>query len=157
MNKEPVCCPKFNPEHWDGKEHRWNNKKFIKGHVISFMHIPLNFGGIITRLMNKIEDAKAHDKDPIWLSDEKSLFGSDLFVSVSKDVPTAVNFEISGTFVSKVFTGSFSNMGKWITHMKEFVSSKGKQMKRMLFWYTTCPKCAKKYGQNHTVIFAETD
>jgi hypothetical protein len=24
-------------------------------------------------------------------------------------------------------------------------------------WYTTCPKCAKKYGKNYVVILAEID
>jgi hypothetical protein len=157
MNEETGCCPRFNPEPWDGKEHVWHNKKFIKGHVVSFLHMPLNFGSVITGLMKKIEEAKAHDKDVICLSDEGSLFGSDLFVSVSKDVPDAVNFEISGTFLSRAFEGNYSNMGKWITQMKEYVSSKGKNMKRMLFWYTTCPKCAKAYGKSYVVILAETD
>jgi hypothetical protein len=157
MTQETGCCPKLDPAHWDGKEHLWHNKRFIKGHVTSLFHMPLNFGSVITKLMNRIDASKARDKDPIWLSEETSLFGSDLFVSVSKEVPDAINYEISGTFVSKVFTGSYSNMGKWIASTKAFVAGKGKKIKRMLFWYATCPKCAKVYGKNHTVIFAETD
>jgi hypothetical protein len=26
---------------------------------------------------------------------------------------------------------------------------------RMYQWYTTCPKCAKKYGKNYVVIIAQ--
>ncbi len=154
-NSETGCCPKFNPEPWDEKEHQWNNKKFIKGHVISFFHIPLNFGNVITKLMKKANEAKAENKEWMCLSHETSLFGSDLFVAVNKDVPNAINYEVNGTFLSKAFEGPYSDIGKWILTMKEFAASKGKDIKRFYFWYTTCPKCAKHYGKNYTVIFAE--
>jgi hypothetical protein len=39
--------------------------------------------------------------------------------------------------------------------MLEYVKSKGKTMKRMYFFYTTCPACAKAYGKNYVVILAE--
>jgi hypothetical protein len=38
--------------------------------------------------------------------------------------------------------------------MVSYVRSKGKEIKKMYFWYTTCPKCAKVYGKNYTVILA---
>jgi hypothetical protein len=152
---ETGCCDKFNPEPWNEKEHHWQNKKFVKGHVVSFFHMPLNFGSVVVKLMKQIEAAKADEKEMVCLSDEKSLFGSDIFIAVNKDVPSAINFEISGTFLSKVFEGPYSNTGKWVGQMKEFVASKGKEPKRLLFWYTTCPKCAKHYGKNYIVIFAE--
>jgi len=154
-NSETGCCSRFNPEPWDGKEHHWQNRKFVKGHVCSFFHIPLNFGKVIVKLMKQVTDAKAEEKEMMCISDEKSLFGSDLYISVSKDVPNAVNFEISGTFLSKAFEGPFSDIGKWIAEMNKFVTSRGKETKRLLFWYTTCPKCAKYYGKNYIVIFAE--
>jgi hypothetical protein len=39
--------------------------------------------------------------------------------------------------------------------MAEWVRSKGKTIKRQLFYYTTCPKCAKHYGKNYVVLLAE--
>jgi hypothetical protein len=27
----------------------------------------------------------------------------------------------------------------------------------MYMWYTTCPKCAKKYGKNYVTIIAQID
>jgi effector-binding domain-containing protein len=152
---ETGCCPKFNPEPWDEKEHLWQNKKFVKGHVTSFFHMPLNFGSVIVRLIKQVESAKAEEKEMLCLSDEKSLFGSDIFMAVSKEVPNAINYEISGTFISKAFEGQYKDIGKYIGQMKTFVASKGKTIKRLLFWYTTCPKCAKHYGKNYIVIFAE--
>jgi len=28
---------------------------------------------------------------------------------------------------------------------------------KMYMWYTTCPKCAKKYGKNNVIILANID
>ncbi len=46
-------------------------------------------------------------------------------------------------------------MRKWIDDMKVFVNAKGMSMKKMYFFYTICPKCAKKYGKNYVVILAQ--
>ena len=51
---ETGCCPRFNPEPWDEKEVTFQDKLFIKDHVISFFHIPLNFGKVMTRNLEKI-------------------------------------------------------------------------------------------------------
>jgi len=152
--KDTGCCPKFNPEPWDNKEINWQNKLFIKDSVKSFFHIPFNFGSVVKRNMNKIESAGADNPDNMMLSDEKSLWGSDLYISVSKEIPGANNQKISGTFLTKVFEGSFQNCGKWIKEMDLYVKSKGKETKKIYMWYTTCPKCAKIYGKNYVVIFA---
>ncbi len=59
------------------------------------------------------------------------------------------------TFLTKVFEGPFSNMRKWIEEMKTHVSTQGKSFRKLYFYYTTCPKCAKKYGKNYVVILAQ--
>ncbi len=62
---------------------------------------------------------------------------------------------ISGTFLCKVFEGPYSNIRKWSEEMKAFVESRAKRLKKLYFYYTTCPKCAKKYGKNYVAILAE--
>ena len=42
MDNAEVCCSKFNPEPWDGKEILWKDKLFVKDRVRSFLHVPLN-------------------------------------------------------------------------------------------------------------------
>jgi hypothetical protein len=39
--------------------------------------------------------------------------------------------------------------------MKAYVEAQGKELKKMYFYYTTCPKCAKEYGKNYVVILAQ--
>ena len=38
---------------------------------------------------------------------------------------------------------------------QEYVTAQGQQMRKLYFFYTTCPKCAKHYGKNYVVAFAE--
>jgi hypothetical protein len=89
------------------------------------------------------------------LTDEKSLWGSDIYIDVTKDVPGAEMATISGTFLTKVFEGPYKDIGKWLKEMQEFVKSRGKETKKLYFSYTTCPKCAKAYGKNYVVLFAQ--
>jgi len=151
---ETGCCNRFDPKPWDEKEISWRNKLFVKDHVISIFHIPLNFGQVVVRNMEKIKAAGALG-DQLMLSDENSLFGSDVYIAVAKEVPGAKMERISGTFLSKAFEGPYQNMGKWIKDMEKYAASKGKKISKMYFFYTMCPSCAKAYGQNYTVILAK--
>lgn len=152
---ETGCCKRFNPEPWNEKEITFDYKLFLKDHVRSFFHIPLNFGQVMVKNMEKIQEANALADEPLMLSDEKSLFGADIYIAVSQDVPGAEMTRISGIFLTKVFEGPFNNTGKWVKEMQDFVKSRGKEIKKLYFFYTTCPKCAKFYGKNYTVILAE--
>ena len=154
-NSETGCCPRFYPEPWDEKEVTFQDKLFLKDHVRSFLHIPLNFGKVMVKNMEKIQQAGALPAEPLMLSDEKSLWGSDIYIAVSKDVPGAEMVKISGTFLTKVFEGHYKNAGKWAKEMTEYVKAKAKDMKKMYFFYTTCPKCARFYGKNYIVILAK--
>jgi len=64
---------------------------------------------------------------------------------------------LSGTFLTKVFEGPYQNVGEWAQEMKEYVESKGRKLKKLYFSYTTCPRCAKAYGKNYVVLFAQID
>ena len=114
-----ICCPKFDPKPWDEHEIKWDNKRFVTDRVRSFLHIPLNFGGVMMRNMALIEAAGAKPEDMIVLSDENSLWGADIYISVTKDVPQAKPATLSGTFLSKVFEGPYKDVHKWCVQMQE--------------------------------------
>lgn len=151
---ETGCCPRFNPEPWDKKETSWQDKLFLKDHVRSFLHIPLNFGKVMVKNMERIKEFDALAPEPLMLSDEKSLWGADIYIAVSREVPQAKMEKISGTFLTKVFEGPYKNAGKWAKEMKAYVKSKSREIKKIYFFYTTCPKCAEFYGKNYTVLLA---
>ena len=151
------CCDPFNPEPWQDKEITWVDKMFVKDHVTSFLHMPLNMGAKVVKNMKLIEKANAGSTQQLMLTDEKSLWGTDIYIDVSQTVPEAQMATISGTFLTKVFEGPYKNAGKWAGEMSDYVKSRGKELKKMYFSYTTCPKCAKAYGKNYVVLFAQID
>ena len=94
-------------------------------------------------------------RSQLMLNDENSLWGADIYIDVSKKVPDAQMATLTGTFLTKVFEGPYQNVGKWSEEMKKYVKNKGKNLKKLYFSYTTCPKCAKAYGKNYVVLFAQ--
>jgi hypothetical protein len=54
-----------------------------------------------------------------------------------------------------MFFGPYQNAGKWAQEMQAYVKGQGKELKKLYFFYTTCPKCAKAYGKNYVVLFAQ--
>ena len=151
----PECCPRFDPAPWNETLLTWERKRFVKDRVISFLHFPLNFGMVMKRNVVRIEAAHAHPRDRVVLSDENSLWGADVYLEVTKDIPGAIMATMSGTFLSKVFEGPYGNVRQWMEQMKEYVKSKDKKIQKLYFFYTTCPKCAKKYGKNYVAILAQ--
>ncbi len=153
--KPTGCCEPFDPKPWQEKEIVWKDKIFVKDHVTSILHIPLNMGKIVVKNMELIE--KTGDKAPhqLMLTDEKSPWGADIYIDVSKKVPGTQMETLSGTFLTKVFEGPYKNAGKWALEMRGYVKSKGGDLKKIYFSYTTCPKCAKEYGKNYVVLFAQ--
>jgi len=153
---ETGCCPRFVPEPWNETELQWNDKLFVRDRVRCLFYMPLNFGKVMTRVMARIAQAEAFTPSaPIALSDHTSRWNMDLYIEVSREIPNAQHTRLSGSFLSKVFEGPFKNTGQWCSQMKEWVQSRGKTVKRLLMYYTTCPKCAKHYGKNYVVILAE--
>jgi hypothetical protein len=149
------CCPPFDPTLFSAGEVTWRDKPFVADHAVSFFHIPLNMGRRVLRNQRLIEAAAATPPQPLMLTDEKSPWGADLYIDVTRPVPGAKMTTLSGTFLTRVYEGPFSEAGKWAEDMRRFVASKGKKAERILFAYTTCPRCARAYGKNYVVLFAQ--
>lgn len=154
-SKPGECCPKFDPMPWDEKLVTWNRKKFVKDRVMCFLHIPLNFGAVMTRNIKAIEAENAVPQPRVVLSDENSLWGADVYIEATKEIPSKSVFYISGTFLTKVFEGPYSNVRRWIEEMTDYARQESKEIQKLYFFYTTCPKCAKKLGKNYVVLLAQ--
>lgn len=148
-----LCCPAFDPATWDDREFFWQEKPFVKGRARCFLHIPLNYGSVLAKNLRLIEEANALSEETLVLSDENSLWGADMYIAVTKDVPNVQMVRLSGNFLAKVFEGPYRQFPVWIEEMNRYVISKGKQIGHLYFLYTTCPKCAKIYGKNYVVLF----
>jgi hypothetical protein len=152
-----ICCPEFDPIPWDGKTFDWNNKQFIKDKVFTLFYMPMNLGSVMKRFDRKVTAAGAIVPDWLCLSDHTSKWNMDLYLAVDKDIPNAESTTITGKFFSKVYEGPFRNTGKWMIDYENLAKSKGLIIKKYYMWYTTCPKCAKKYGKNYVVILGQME
>ena len=94
-------------------------------------------------------------EEVLILFHDPSAFRSEIYFSVTGNVPEANNIKISGTFISKVFAGSYNAIPKFIKQMNEYLAKKGKTAKDYYVHYAYCPKCVKKYGSNCVILFAE--
>ena len=153
---ETGCCPRFDPTGWDDGEIVFRDRPFVRARTVNFMHIPLNIGPVIKKTWQKIQDAGAAPED--WyliLSTDPSPWRGEHFFGVTGEVPGLENTTLSGEFLTKVFEGPYRDAGKWVRETQEAVRSKGREMKKLYFFYTTCPKCAEHFGKNYTVAFAE--
>ena len=52
--KNETCCPKLKVSDWDDKMLNWQNKNFVVGKVRTFFYMPVNFGKVITKLINLV-------------------------------------------------------------------------------------------------------
>lgn len=153
-NSETGCCARVDESSWQDQEFHWQDKPFLRDHVRSFLHLPLNYGSVISRDLAAVEEAEAYPETPLTLTDEVSLWGADLYVAVDGEVPNAQIERLSGTFLSKVFDGPYRDAGKWAQAMEEYVEHRGHKLDKLYYYYATCPRCAKTFGKNSTVVFA---
>jgi len=129
---ETGCCRDSIPNH-GRKRGIIQGKAVPQGSCEEYFTYPLNFDKIMVKNMEKIQAADALSPEPLMLSDEKSLWGADVYIAVSKEVPEPRWKRYPGLFLSKVFEGSYKNMGKWAKEMQGYVKSKVKNLKRCIF------------------------
>lgn len=151
------CCPPFKSENWNDKTINWQDKKFIKAKVFTLFYMPMNFGSVIKKLDATVRSANAEVEDWLCLSDHTSLWNMDIYLAVDKTIPNAENVTLSGKYYSRVYEGSFSNTKLWCDDFKAQAIKSGHSIKKWYMWYTTCPKCAKKYGKNYVAIIGKVE
>jgi len=149
------CCPKFEPEPWDGQIIEWENKKFIKDKVCTFFYMPLNYGSVMKRIMTKIDREGANLTKGMCLSEHTSKWNMNLYLDVDKSVPDTETVILSGKYLCKVYEGDFKETGNWVKDFEIYAQSRSFEISKQYLWYTTCPKCARKYGKNYVVILGE--
>ena len=116
------------------------------------MYMPVNFGSVMKRLDEKVRKNGACIADNLCLSDHTSKWNMDVYLEVDREIPEAENVTFSGKYYSKVYEGPYKDTGKWAQDFEDIATSKGFNSDKMFMWYTTCPKCAKKFGKNYVAF-----
>ena len=150
------CCPRFQPEGWEGQDLHFQDKRFLRATTLSAMHIPLNMGRVFGRVQAAIEQqGAALDSGYFVMTLESSPWGAEHYFAVARDVEGEQMISLTGDYMTKVFEGPFRDAGKWHEAMLDAAREAGKEPGKVYFFYTTCPKCAKVYGQNYVVGLVE--
>ena len=150
------CCPKFKPEGWDGRHLHFESKPFVRATTRSLMHIPINMGSVFTRVQTHIEDAGVQDPEGyLVLSRNLSASEAEHLFAVTGAVTDEEMTTLSGDFITRVFEGPYRHAKTWMHEMETAAIATGRIAKRIFMFYTTCPKCARSYGQNYVVGIAE--
>ncbi len=149
------CCPPFDPTPWEKGEISFEDHVFLKDHLRSIFHVPLGMDRHMAHDVALIDAAHAQPEQRLMLSDASSPWATDLYIDVTRDVPGGQMERMSGTFLTRVFEGPYSQMGKWTEQMNGWVKAQGRPLEKLYFGYTTCPACAKAYGKNYVVAFAK--
>ena len=155
--EESTCCPEFDPIPWDEKILEWKDRKFIKDQVFTIFYMPVNFSKVMKRFGRKLTETGAEMPDSLCLADYTSKWNMDLYLAVDKIIPGAVNVTFSGKFFAKVYEGPFRDSGKWRSDFEAILKLKEFNFGKIYIWYTTCPKCSKKYGKNYVVFLAQIE
>jgi len=151
------CCTPIDPATLDHKHHIWENKLFLQDDVRQILHIPLNMGKVIPRMWEKVTaaDAAPEDAEFLLLACDPSPWKSELYMTVTKEIPGARMTRLSGELISRVFDGPYSAVPKWIKVMDAELAAQNQKALKYYFYYTLCPKCAKHYQHNYVVAFAQ--
>ncbi len=159
MTQEPECCLPFDPKPWQKTTLQWNDKPFITKTIPQFLHMPLPgvYRRAITSMWKRAEDLgiAPDKKDFLLLAYDPSPWKSELYIAVTRKVTEPDVVPLSGTYVSMVFDGPYSGVPGYIKEMDGYLKSTHHASKRYMFYFTTCPKCAKKYGHNYIVAIAQ--
>jgi hypothetical protein len=137
---ETGCCPRFDPQPWQGKVHKWKDKLFVKDTLRCFFYIPFGMDKVMAKNVALMDKAGAKNPECIMLYDARSPFAANIYIAVDKEVPHTRMVTITGTYLTRVFEGDYSKTGAWSKEMHEYVKKKGKKLKKLYFSYTTCPK-----------------
>ncbi|MBN1855169.1 MAG: hypothetical protein JW829_20730 [Pirellulales bacterium] len=109
------------------------------------------------RLDRKVRDSGGAIPDWLCLSDHTSKWNMDVYLAVDREIPNVENVTLIGKIFCKVYEGPYKDTGKWCKDYESLAKTKELNIKKWFMWYTTCPKCAKKYGKNYVVIMAEVN
>lgn len=149
------CCPPFDPASWKHDLVVWQDKPFVTDHVHCLLHVPLDMRRRVVKNQRWIDAAQARPEHPLMLSTDTSAWGADLFIEVTRPVPNARMAMLSGTFSTRLHEGPYHQAGKWVADMRRRMAEQGQPLGKIYFAYTTCPRCAKAYGKNYVILFAE--
>jgi len=150
------CCAFFHHDGWDGVDLHFRDKLFLRAITHSLSYVPRNMGKVFSSVQQSIREAGAAVPEKTFvMSRDLSAFTGEHLFAVDRPVPGREMVRISGDFVTRLFEGPYSALIGWYDQLELVARGRGAEPGRIYFFYTTCPKCQKAYGQNPVVGMVE--
>lgn len=149
------CCKILTFAEWDKKEIIWRDKPFYKSRYFSFFHVPINLGNKVSKGIEKIREAGLAAEQMV-LSRRGSFGGVEMLIPI-KSKTDAFEIElVTGRFLTRLFEGNYGDIEKWVKITRVWCRERNFEPEEYIFWYATCPKCAKKRNDRvQVVVFAK--
>jgi len=80
------------------------------------------------------------------------MWGAEILIPISRKVGRFRIELLTGRFLTRLFEGNYADIKKWVKETKKYCESRGFSAKEFIFWYATCPKCAKSRGDKAQVV-----
>ncbi len=107
-------------------------------------------------MLTHIDARDASDPNhALTLSRDLSPWTGEHLFAVTGEVPEEERVTLSGDFLTKAFEGPYSKTRDWFAALQDAARKTGAAPGQVWFYYTTCPTCAKAYGQNHVIGLVE--
>lgn len=150
------CCNQLDQKKWDRKLHTWKNKLFVKRHYKSFFYIPRDLDKVISETNQLIKDHGIEKTPFFMLARNETFFGGDIYIEIKKKNSLPIDV-IEGKFYSMFFEGKYKDMNKFIYQLGQECKKLNYNVKEILSFYATCPKCVKTRGKAQIVLFARIE
>jgi len=152
------CCPKFNYTDWDNKSLHFVEKPFVKVKTKSVMHVPVNIENVFSETLKALEIEGVLDVEQnLILSRDLSAWSTEHLFAVTKPVPGERMVFLTGDYRTKVFEKDNKASHKKGRQFEEDLEESGFDVDEVYFFFPTCPKCAKTYGENYMVAVAKVE
>lgn len=150
--KKGCNCPSVDVKKYDNETITWKDRYFYITPQPCFFHEPINFAVRIENAFTYIQDKglKFNEKKHMIVQKD-GMFRGKLMLGVSKPGKKVKGVhKLNKKFIAKSHVGSYKELGNTVRNLFKQAYKKGKILKGIYFWYTTCPECAK--GDQHKVV-----
>lgn len=154
-SQDKPCCPQFNRQAWRDRTLQFKDKLFLKARVRSVHYAPQDMEEVYARTLAAIDAAGAAPSEGrMVLSEDATPEQSHHYFAVSRPVPNCEMVTMTGQFRTRVVEGEYSETPNWLAAFRGDLMREGFNPNQIYCWYTTCPRCAARYGSNPVVLFA---
>lgn len=141
---EGICCPLLEPQKWNDVQHIWNKKPswwkpFPRSFTYPFQErMRKQSRGCGSEL--KMRALRRSRMTFCCWPNDPTAFESELYMSLTAEVPGGRNEKFTGTFHSRVFEGRYGDIIKFVNQTEQSLDANKMIAKKHYIYFPNCPK-----------------